>query len=134
MRLLVKIHWVEKSADNKLDLTRKISKFEAKLALGQLKALKKSGEKPIREFYLVRDREGVLKKLKQAGYYFEGFWYEKPVSPKRYYKKVHFPEAECPNAVYVAEHIINLPNYYSKRDLEPARKIIKEYLIEEERE
>ena len=41
MRLLVKIHWVEKSADNKLDLTRKISKFEAKLALRQLKALKK---------------------------------------------------------------------------------------------
>ena len=127
MRLLVKIHWVEKSADNKLDLSRRISKFEARLALKQLKALKKSGEKPIREFYLVRDREEVLKKLKAAGYYFEGFWYEKPVSPARYYKKVHFPEKDCPEATYITEHIVNLPNYYTKKDLAAARKIIEEY-------
>ena len=130
MRCLVKIHWVEKSADNKLDLERKISKFEAKLALKQMKGLKKAGEPALREFCLVREREEVLARLKQAGYYFDGFWYEKPVSPKRYYKKVHFPEAECPVATEVAEQIINLPTYYSKKDLAPARKIIEEYLVE----
>ncbi|MBQ5812315.1 DegT/DnrJ/EryC1/StrS aminotransferase family protein, partial [Candidatus Saccharibacteria bacterium] len=43
MRGLVKIHWVEKSADNRLDLKRRISKFEAKLALEQFKHLKRSG-------------------------------------------------------------------------------------------
>ena len=86
---------------------------------------RKKGEKPLREFYFVKNRNETLQKLKQAGYYFEGFWYERPVSPARYYKKVHFPEKTCPNAVYAAEHIVNLPNYYSKRELEPARKIIQ---------
>ena len=128
MRCLVKIHWVEKSADNKLDLERKIAKFEARLALKQLKNLKKSGEAPIREFCLVRNRAEVLKKLQARGYYFGGFWYEKPVSPERYYKKVHFPEDKCPVATEVAKKIINLPTYYSEKDLEPARRIIAEYM------
>lgn len=127
MRMLVKIHWVEKSADNRLDLSRKIAKFQAKLALKQLKALKKSGESPIREYYLVRDRAKVLKRLRDSGYYFDGFWYERPVSPERYYKKVHFPEEKCPVATDIAKKIINMPTYYNKKDLEPARKIIAEY-------
>ncbi len=134
MRCLLAIHWVERSADNKLGLERKMSKFEAKLALRQLRELRRTGKNggrgPIRDFYLVRDRGEVLKKLKQAGYYFDGFWYEKPVSPKRYYRRVHFPEESCPNAVAVAEQIINLPTYYSGADLAPARKIIESYLIE----
>ncbi len=131
MRLLVKIHWVEKSADNELDLDRKISKFEAKLALEQFKKLNKSGERPLRGFYLVEDRELVLKELMKSGYYFSGFWYEKPVSPERYYKKVHFPEEECPNAVYVSRHIINLPNHYTKKELAPAVKIISQHVVRE---
>lgn len=127
MRVLVKIHWVEKSADNKLDLERRLSKFEAKLALRQLKDLRRTGEPALREFCFVRDRAEVLKKLQKKGYYFGGLWYEKPVSPARYYQKVHFPEEECPNAVYVAEHILNLPTYYTRKDLKKAREIIKEY-------
>ena len=130
MRILVKMHWVEKSADNKLDLERRPSKFEAKLALLQMRGLKRNGEPPLREFCYVRERGEVLRKLQKAGYYFGGFWYEKPVSPTRYYKKVHFPEKGCPNAVWVAEHILNLPTYYTRRDLSEARKIIKEYMEE----
>ncbi len=128
MRGLVKIHWVEKSADNRLDLKRKMSKFEAKLALVQLKRLRKNGEPPIRDFYLVEKRDELMKKLQQKGYYFGGFWYEKPVSPIRYYKKVNFPEETCPVAVDVAEHIINIPTYYTLRDLAPAKKMIEKYL------
>lgn len=127
MRLLVKIHWVEKSADNKLDLTRRLSKFEAKLALMQLKGLSRVGEKPLRDFYFVNNRDKVLKELAAAGFYFGGFWYEKPVSPERYYKKVHFPEEKCQNAVYASNHIVNLPKYYTRRQLAPARKIIEKY-------
>ena len=127
MRGLVKIHWVEKSADNRLDLERRPSRFETKLALKQLQKLRRNGEPALREFYYVHDREKVLKELQKHGYYFGGFWYEKPVSPIRYYKKVKYPESKCPNAVYAAEHIINLPNYYTSRDLAPARKIIKKY-------
>lgn len=131
MRFLLAAHLVERSADNKLDLERKISKFEAKLALQQLKQFKASGESPLRDYYLVDDRDEVLKELTSKGYYFGGFWYEKPVSPERYYKKVHFDEENCPEAVFVAEHIVNLPNYYSKKDLAPAREIIEEYSIKE---
>lgn len=131
MRFLLAVHWVERSADNKLDLERKISKFEAKLALRQLKKLRKAGEPPLREFHLVDNRDAVLKELARAGYFFGGFWYEKPVSPERYYKKVHFPADKCSNAVYVSEHIVNLPTYYSKRDLTRAREIIGKHLIKD---
>ena len=78
---------------------------------------------------MVRDRDEVLKELQKAGYYFGGFWYERPVSPERYYKKVHFPEAECLVAVEIAKQIVNFPTHYSKSDLAPARKIVEKYLI-----
>lgn len=130
MRLLVKVHWVERSADNRLDTTRRPSKFQAKLALEQFEKLRRHGEPPIREFCFVENRVALLKELRKKGYFFDGFWYEKPVSPARYYQKVHFPEEACPNAVFVAEHIINLPNYYTRRDLRPALKLIKTYKME----
>ena len=128
MRLLVKIRLVERSADSKLDISRRLSKFEAKRAYRQIKDLRRTGEPPIREYYFVRDRAELLKKLQKKGYYFGGLWYEKPVSPERYYKQVDFPEKECPNALYVSEHIINLPIYYTKHDLKPATKLINQYL------
>jgi hypothetical protein len=131
MRLFVKLHFVEKSADNKLDLTRRCTKWQAKLALEQLNGLKKTGEGAIRDFYLVNDRDKCLRELKKAGYHFDGFWYEKPVSPERYYEKVHFPESECKVATETAAQIINFPKYYKKTDLEKAFNIIKPYLIKE---
>ena len=130
MRGLVAIRWVEKSADNKLDLERRPAKFEAKLALEQLKKLSRKGEPVLREFYLVSDRAVVLEKLQREGYYFDGLWYEKPVSPKRYYNRIHFPENECPVAVEVSEKIVNIPTYYKRSELLPAQRIVKEYLDE----
>lgn len=129
MRCLIKIHFVEKSADNKLDEYRRLSKFQAKLALKKFKNLK--GTKT-REFYFVSNRDEVLKKLRDAGYFFDSFWYEKPVSPKRYYKEVGFPEKACPVAIQVTEKIINFPLYYNKKDLKKALDIIKPYIIEKE--
>ncbi len=129
MKVLIGLHFVERSADNKLNLKYLPTSFEAKLALEQLKKIKENSKK-VREYYLVHNRDDVLMKLKKAGYYFSGFWYEKPVSPERYYKKVHFDEEACPIAVEVSQKIINLPNYYSKSELEPAVKIIEEYLEE----
>lgn len=129
MHFFIAIHWVEKSADNRLSLNRRAPKFEAKLALEQLKKLHHRGEPPLREFCLVKNRSEVLEKLKNSGYFFDAFWYEKPVSPVRYYKQVDFPEKDCPNAVKVAETIINLPTYYSANELKKAREIIKPYLV-----
>ncbi len=125
MKFLVLIRFVQRSADNKLETNRKISKFEAKLALRQLQDLE---EGPIRNYFLVKDRTELLKKLREAGYYFEGFWYEKPVSPARYYEKVEFPEENCPVAVEVAEKIINVPTFYTEEQLQPALKIINKYV------
>ncbi len=130
MKTLLALHWVQKSADNKLETNRKISKFEAKRALRQMELLNKAGEDNIRDFYLVRDRDKLLQELAEAGYYFSGFWYEKPVSPERYYEKVKFPEADCPVAVEVANKIINVPKYYNKEELAPAMKIIEKYVEE----
>ena len=123
LKLLLKLHFIEKSADNKLDLTRRPNHFEAKLALKQLQARPRN---PIRTYAFVENRDEVLKKLKKKGYFFDAFWYEKPVSPVRYYHKVHFNEAACPVATAVASEIINLPTHYNKTALEPALKIIKE--------
>lgn len=133
MGILLKLHFVEKSADNKLNVKRRPAYFEAKLALSQLKGLKRSDAWRLREFYLVDDQDAVLKELREAGYCFDGFWYECPVSPKRYYKKVHFDEEACPVATEVSKHIINLPNYYGKIDLAAAREIIDEHLAKGEK-
>lgn len=134
MKLLIDLHLVERSADNRLDLERLPAKFEAKLAIEQLKDLREGGEAPLRKFYLVERRDEVLKKLWEAGYYFDGLWYEKPISPKRYYKKVHFDEKKCAVATEVAREIINFPTYYKKSELEPAREIVENYLIKEARD
>ena len=128
MKFLFKIRFVEKSADNRLDLTRRLAKFQARLALEQMKRFYKRGEGKRREFYLVKNRDEVLEKLRKAGYFFDGFWYEKPVSPERYYDEVGFPEKECPTACKVAEQIINVPTYYKKEELKEAMKIIRPYL------
>lgn len=128
MRVALKLHLVEKSADNKLELDKTLTPAEAKLALRQLKALNTSGEAPLREFYLVDDRALVLDKLKRAGYHFAGFWYETPIAPERYYKKADFDEAKCPVAAEVARQIINFPTYYTRSDLAEARKIVQKHL------
>lgn len=131
MRLFLKLRLIKKSADGEIDFNeRHLSYFQAKLALEQFKKRKKNNKKLLREFYLVNNRAEVLARLERAGYYFSGFWFDKPVMPERYYKKAHFPEKECPEAMFASEHIINLPNYYTKKDLEPARKIIAEYLVD----
>lgn len=128
MRFLIKIHWVERSADNRLNLERRLSKFEARLALPQFRTFRHRGEGKIREFYFVKNRAEVLEKLRKAGYYFDAFWYEKPVSPARYYKKIKFPEKTCPVAMKVTKEIINFPLYYTAEELAPAKEIIKPYL------
>ena len=133
MRIWLKLGVVQRSADDVVDYARMgMLPVSAKIALERLKNRHESGKKPLREFYLVKEREKVLSRLERAGYDFRGFWYEKPVSPERYYYRVRFDEAACPVATDVARKIVNLPNYYSEAELEPARKIIEEYLDDED--
>lgn len=131
MRRLLKKGLVTKSADAEVDFTKhRLSNWQAKLALEQMKTVRERAKKPLREFFLVKNRDEVLAKLKRAGFYFDGFWYEAPVSPARYYKKVNFDESACPVAVEVSKKIINFPDYYGSKELEPARKLVEGYLDE----
>ena len=135
MRLMLKMGYVVKSAEGEIDLKSHLGYLQAKMALDKLTWNGScQNNNLLREFYLVNNREKCLKELEQAGYYFSGFWYERPVAPERYYKKIGFPEEKCPNAVYVSEHIINLPTYYSQNELKKAREIIKKYLVEDKNE
>ena len=126
--LLLKLHWIERSADTKLLEDTTIANWQAKLALKQFNSLKNA---PLREFFVVDDRESCLKELKKHGARLEEFWYEVPVAPKRYYKQVNFPEKDCPNAVFFASHVVNLPTWYEsprkKRQVAVAKKIIKSH-------
>lgn len=128
LKILNKLRMVELSADNRLNTLRRMTKFEARLALEQMKKLDTG---VLREFCLVRDRDGLMRELKKYGYHFDGYWYERPVAPERYYKKAKFDETKCPVATEVAREIINLPTYFSKAELAKARKVIKRYLINE---
>lgn len=124
--LLLKLHWIERSADAPLDLNSRLSHWQAKLALEQLNSLEKNPG-PLREFELVENREELLKKLRKNGYIFDEIWYDVPVSPARYYKKSGFDEKSCPKTTEIAKKIINLPTWYKKEDLKTAKKIIKEH-------
>jgi dTDP-4-amino-4,6-dideoxygalactose transaminase len=123
---LLKTHQIKRSADATLDYKTRLTYWQAKLALKQLEALPKD-RPPIREFYLVDDRDIVLNKLERAGFVMNDTWYDIPVSPERYYKKANYPEDECPVAVNLSKHIVNLPTHYSRTKLQPARKIISKH-------
>lgn len=129
---LLKTHQIKRSADADLDLKVKLTNWQAKLALEQLKSLPKN-RPPIREFFLVSDRNIVLNELERKGFVMNDTWYDIPVSPERYYSKVKYPENECPNAVEISKHIVNLPTHYKKADLKPARKIIEKYELKGEK-
>lgn len=128
MRLLLFLRLIQRSADAELDLSRRCTHWQAKLALRQLERLPKN-RPPIRDFFFVRDRDEVLRKLQRKGYYFNDTWYDVPVAPARYYGDVNFPSAECPVATELAEEIINFPTCYSKIALRPARQIVKDYEV-----
>ena len=126
--LLLKLRWIERSADTALDSSRTITNWQSKLALSQLKSLRPT---PLRKYYLVENREACLKELKKHGFRLEELWYEVPVAPERYYKSLHYPEASCPNAVRFSKEVINLPTWYKdethKNELKEAEKIIKSF-------
>ncbi len=122
---LVHCHLVQRSADAELDL-RRLRHYQAKEALLKFHKLEKQKLGVLREFYLVKNREETLKRLRDKGYFFDEVWYDVAVIPKRRYKKLHFPENECPVATELAKKLVNLPTWYKKAELQDAKKIILE--------
>ena len=116
---------VQRSADAELNF-RRLRHYQAKEALLKFKELENKKLGPLREFYVVKNREKVLRRLQEKGCYFNEVWYDVPVIPKRRYEKSHFPEDECPVATELAKKIVNLPTWYKKTELSEAKKIILE--------
>lgn len=123
---LIKMHFIERAVDAKLSLSQRPAYWQDKLVLRQLKSMKEN-PMPIRTHMFVKNRGELIEKLDKNGYNFREIWYDVPVSPIRYYKKLNFPENECPVATEVSAEIINLPTYYGKTKLHGALQIIKEY-------
>lgn len=124
---LLKTHQIQKSADAKLDSSIRLPHWQAKLALSELKKIKHRA--PLRRFYFVENRAELLEKLTAAGFIMDDIWYSSPVSPERYYTRANFNEKSCPNAVFAAKHLINLPNWLTIFELAEARHLINQYEI-----
>lgn len=124
---LIRLKFIERAVDARLDLTHRPAHWQAKRVYEQFKKIEANGALPIRTHFLVKDRTEVLTLLDKKGFNFREIWYDVPVSPVRYYQKINFPEQECPTSTFVSQHIVNVPTYYPSADLKPALKIIEEH-------
>lgn len=122
---LVRIHAIKRSADGDVDSDTRLSFWQCKLALRQLKAMPHRGRGPLRDFYLVDNRDALLDRMEKSGFFFREIWYDIPVAPERYFRKADYHPAECPVATKIATQIVNLPTYYDAADLKPALKMIR---------
>ena len=129
---LLQTHQIQKSADAKLDNSIRLTHWQAKLALRDLKKIKH--RTPLRRFYFVENRAELLKKLTTAGFIMDDIWYSSSVSPERYYAQANFDEKACPKAVFAANHLINLPNWLNIFELAEARHLINQYEVNLESE
>ncbi len=121
--LLLKLHWIRRSADARLQTHTRLTHWQAKLALRQLQNLPKT---PLREYRLVENRSELLQNLHRKGYYLDEIWYDTPVAPARYAKEAGFSVADCPTTVKIAEQIINIPTWYPPAKLKPLRQYLKQ--------
>lgn len=125
---LVRLGWIEKSADTKLNPAIRLTHWQAKLAHEQLTKLPVT---PLREPKFVRNREKLLAELLRNGYNFHEIWYDTPVAPARYASEADFPTDKCPETVRATREIINLPTWYDEKRLQKARQIISRYELSE---
>lgn len=123
--VLHRLHWLARSADAVLDPDQALPDWQAKLALAQLSTLPTT---PLREHYFVQNRPAVLQSLARAGYQLAEIWYDTPVSPARYAAEAAFTTKTCPQTIWVAAHIVNLPTWYPEDKLVSARALIQQHL------
>lgn len=127
---LLKTKQIKRSADGVVDPKTRLTYWQCALALRQLRSMPHRGRKPLRDFYLVKNRDEVLAGLEKKGYYFGDIWYDMPVAPKRYFARADFHPDLCPVATELAEQIINLPTWYDAAELRSAKRLILAHLVE----
>ena len=137
MAVAIKLRLVVRSADDTVNPAVRLSDWQARLALAQLKHITdiaaarhekvrayqevltvniptgavQGGAAPVRLPLLVKNRKEVVAHLRANGVQANDIWYNVPVSPRRLYEKMEYPEAACPVAVRVAAQLINLPTH-----------------------
>lgn len=124
MGVLVKLHFVQRSADAELNLNRRLTHWQARLVNQQLYKLPRT---PLRKFKIIENRDLLLDELHKNGYNFEEIWYNTPVSPERYADEADFPVHKCPRTVEISQHIVNIPTWYSDAKMQKAYQIIRKY-------
>ncbi len=58
----------------------------------------------------VNNRGDIIKYLKTEGFYISDIWYDSPIAPKRFMKKINYNN-DCPNAEKISNTIVNLPTH-----------------------
>ncbi len=137
MAVAIKMKLVVRSADGDVNTKEALPNWQAKQALAQLMSLSEaaenrrrnallygqflqaktpsslqgSGVAPARVPLLLENRDEVISYLKKYGVQANDVWYDIPVSPARFYKKVAYSEANNPVAVRVSAALINLPTH-----------------------
>ncbi len=127
MAALVKLHFVQRSADAELDLNCRLTHWQARLANQQLHHLPRT---PLRKFKIIENRQLLLDELYKNGYNFTEIWYDTPVSPQRYADEANFPAHKCPRTVEISQHIINIPTWCNDAKMQKAYQIIRKYEAE----
>ena len=150
----IKAGLVVRSADGEVDETLCLPHWQAKLAHEQVTSLTtaavrrrqkaqeyqalvkhllpsgmgQAGEAPVRVPLVVDNRDEVVSHLGTRGVQVNDIWYDVPVSPQRFYDRVHYPVGECPNAVRIAAKLVNLPTHgrISNADIEYISKLVRE--------
>lgn len=139
-----------RSADGGTHPSLKLPHWQARLALEQLRGIKEKVEKRqenqtlylealskfspdissngVRLPLVVKNRDAVVTKLKEKGYFVEDIWYDVPVSPARLYGLVNFPEVDYPFATKMTQHILNLPTHQlvTHEDIQQISEIVLE--------
>lgn len=154
MSASIRLRLVARSADGEPDSSQKLPNWQAKLASREIAKLQESvdyrykmaklyqeqladralisdlseGASPLRVPVLVESRQKLLKWLWNRGAQIYDTWYDAPVAPARFYKKIDFPEAENPVAVEVAAKLINLPAHsrITEQDVVKITKLLAE--------
>ena len=119
-----KTHAITRSAEGRVSPHLRLTHWQAKLALRQIRSLDQTAKTRahyavtygypktssiLRIPFLVKNRDGLLKKLKKHNIFLDDSWYDIPVSPRRYYSRSDFSEKSCPTATRVANQMLNLP-------------------------
>lgn len=136
LTFLYKTRLAIRSADGPIELNRVLAGWQSRLALQALRDVTvessrratiakiyktalgtnnhamATGESGFLRFSLFVDkRQAVLQQLAVRGFQLHDIWYDTPIGPTRYFKSVSYPEDSCPNAVWVAANILNLPTH-----------------------